>query len=179
MAYGCFIDREGKWEKICSLGDSTDALAGDVLEVLEEAPLYTFLCDMMGLDLYQVMVEVGNAEAPGEVAAGYSYLFLDREFMDAFAALDGGGAEAGRDFTELRGLFDWLHYLKAWFVGMQGDGRLREPEKFRSYAEYILGTPIPVLLPVENAPADARLRLDPVRPDYRAVTDAFVESVDA
>lgn len=183
MAYGCFIDREGKREKICSLGDSADAMAGDVLEVLEDAPLYTSLCDLMGLDLYQVMVEIGNSETPGEVAAGYSYLFLDREFMDAYAALDGdagkGGAEAGRDFTELRGLFDWLHYLKAWFAGMQEDDRLRDPERFRSYAEHILGTPVPVLLPVENAPADARLRIDPMWPDYRAVTDAFMESVDA
>lgn len=139
MAYGSFIDRKEKREKICSLGDSMDAPAGDVLEVLEEAPLYTSLCDLMGLDLYRVMVEIGNSKAPVEVAAGYSYLFLDREFMDACVALDGdvdkGGVEAGRNFTKLRGLFDWLHYLKAWFVGcrrMTGSGIRRGSGVMRS-----------------------------------------------
>ena len=108
----------------------------DELEVLQAAPLYTSLCDIMGLDLYKTMVEIGNSERPEETAAQYSYLFRDAEFHDAYQSLSGSGCveNGGRNFTELRRLFDWLHYLKAWFVGMQEDGRLRAPEKFRSYA---------------------------------------------
>ncbi|MDE5893478.1 MAG: hypothetical protein K2H45_11210 [Acetatifactor sp.] len=103
------------------------------MEVLEAVPLYTSLCDVMGMDLYQTMVEIGNSEKPEEMAAQYSYLFLDMEFSDAYQSLEGGsGAESGgKDFTELRELFDWLHYLKAWFVGIQEDGWLQDPEKFR------------------------------------------------
>ncbi len=151
------------------------------MEVLETAPLYTSLCDIMGLDLYRTMLEIGNSASPEETAAGYSYLFMDKEFCDACQSLDAEGSlESGeKDFTELRRLFDWLHYLKAWFLGMQEDGRLRDPEKFRSYAEHMLGTSIPVLQPLENDPADFRQRLDPAEPDYRAVTDAFLQSVDA
>ncbi len=153
----------------------------DELEVLEAAPLYTSLCDIMGLDLYKTMVEIGNSERPEETAAQYSYLFRDAEFHDAYQSLSGSGCveNGGRNFTELRRLFDWLHYLKAWFVGMQEDGRLRAPEKFRSYAEHMLGTPIPVLQPLEDDPADFRQKLNPIEPDYRAITDAFLESVDA
>lgn len=203
MVYGCFMDWEAKTEKICLLGDNGGGI-GDVgdpegggsetlvsngakipedggVEVLEAAPLYTSLCDVMGLDLYQTMVEIGNSERPEETAAQYSYLLLDAEFRDAYQSLEVGEAaeSGGKDFTELRGLFDWLHYLKAWFVGMQEDGRLRDPEKFRSYAEHMLGTSIPVLQPLENDPADFRQKLDPVEPDYKAVTDAFLQSVDA
>ena len=198
MEYGCFMDWEAKREKICFLGSNGGGI-GDVgdpedsgadtlvdngvkipeddgVEVQEAAPLYTSLCDVMGLDLYQTMVEIGNSERPQETAAQYSYLFLNMEFLDAYQFLEGvSGAESGgKDFTELRGLFDWLHYLKAWFVGMQKDERLRDPEKFRSYAEHMLGTSIPVQQPRENDPADFRQKLDPAEPDYKSVTDAFL-----
>ena len=43
----------------------------------------------------------------------------------------------------------------------------------------MLGTSIPVLQPLEDDPADFRQKLNPVEPDYRAVTDAFLESVDS
>lgn len=200
MVYGCFMDWEAKTEKICALGGSRGGI-GDVealednsseisagnrvledgeVEVLEVASLYTSLCDMMGKDLCQVMVEIGNSERPEEMAAQYSYLLLDTEFRNAYQSLEGSsGAESGgKNFTELRSLFDWLHYLKAWFVGMQGDGRLQDPEKFRSYAEHMLGTSIPVLQPLENDPADLRQKLNPAEPNYRAVTDAFLQSVE-
>lgn len=44
----------------------------DEVEVLEAAPLYTSLCDIMGLDLYKAMVEIGNSERPEVTAAQYS-----------------------------------------------------------------------------------------------------------
>lgn len=211
MVYGCFMDWGARTEKICSLGDSVGSMENvefpednerevleggnpekhlgnrviiqenEEVEVLEAAPLYTSLCDIMGLDLYQTMMEIGNSERPEEMAVQYSYLFLDTEFCDAYQALAGNGCVENdrRDFTELRGLFDWLHYLKAWFVGMQEDGRLWDAEKFRSYAEHMLGTSIPVLQPLEDDPADFRQKLSPIEPDYRAVTDAFLQSVDA
>ena len=42
-----------------------------------------------------------------------------------------------------------------------------------------LGTSIPALQPLEDDPADFRQKLNPIEPDYRAVTDAFLQSVDA
>ena len=156
--------------EILESGD-TEKQLDDEVEVLEVAPLYTSLCDIMGLDLYKTMVEIGNSERPEETAAQYSYLFLDIEFRDVYQSLSGsGGVEnGGKDFTELRRLFDWLHYLKAWFVGMQEDGRLRDPEKFRSYAEHMLGTSIPVLQPLEDDPAEDKTDRAGLQDNYRCV----------
>lgn len=195
------MDWGAKTEKICSLGDSggsmgnkdlleynsREVLEGDAIErqldngvesqkddeveVLEAAPLYTSLCDIMELDLYRTMMEIGNSEKPEDMAAQYSYLFLDTEFCDAYQALAGSSRVENdrRDFTELRGLFDWPHYLKAWFVGMQEDGRFRDQEKFRSYAELMLGTSIPVLQPLEDDPAEAESDRARLQENYRCV----------
>lgn len=50
---------------------------------------------------------------------------------------------------------------------------------FRAFSErrwmiaVMFGTSIPVLQPLEDDPADFRQKLNPIEPDYRAVTDAF------
>jgi len=79
--------------------------------------LFEKFCRLIGL--YRTMLEIGNSASPEETAARYSYLFLDKEFCDACQSLDAEGSmeSGGKDFTELRRLFDWLHYLKAWFWG--------------------------------------------------------------
>lgn len=71
MAYGCFFDWEGKAERVCLWEEDTGISMESELEVLAEVPLYTSVCDLMGLDLYKVMVEIGNAEMPEETAGGY------------------------------------------------------------------------------------------------------------
>lgn len=171
MVYSCIMNRKEQTEVICELDDDMDVTEDDEIEALQIAPLYTSLCDLMGLDLYQAMLEITRSDRPQETAAGYSYLLTDKEFLNAYESL-----RNGTDFSELRSLFDWLHYLKAWFEGMQTDERLRDAERFRSYAENVLTTAVPVLYLADDE--DTRLNLNPAQPDYRAITDAFLKDID-
>ncbi len=175
MLYGCIIHRETQTEMICELDDEMNITEDDEIPVIQTAPLYTSLCDLMGLDLHQTMLKIGLSDRPRETAARYSYLLTDKEFLDAYEGLH-DSPDTHTDFSKLGPLFEWLHYLKAWFEGMQTDERLRDTELFRSYAEGVLGTDIPTL---DMAGVGAtRLKLNPLKPDYRAITDAFLNDID-
>ena len=179
MNYLCYMDWNRQAEYIVPYeGDAADL---DLSEMeMPASPLYTALCDLMGLDLHETMMKIAGSEHPEEIARAYSFLLTDTEFLDAYQQLDNGEEEAGgRNLYDLRELFTWLHYLKAWFEGMESDERLRDAELFRSYAEIMLGTPVPVLHLMENNPTDIRLNLNPLKPDYRCITDSFFRAMDA
>ncbi len=171
MPYGCIMDRKTQMEIICELDNEMNISEDDEIPVIQTAPLYTSLCDLMGLDLHQTMLEIALSDRPRETAARYSYLLTDKEFLDAYENL-----QNGTNLSELRPLFDWLHYFKAWFEGMQTDERLQDAELFRSYAGVILDIDVPALYVAYEG--GTRLELNPLKPNYRAITDAFLSDID-
>ncbi len=175
MAYACIIRWGQKIETICVYGETNDELFDDP-DVLYSAPLFTSLCDLMGLDLHQTMLEIMRSERPAETAANYSYLFTDSQFYEAFETLQLSNEAAEQsDFEKLRDSFMWLHYLKAWFVEMETDERLHDAELFRSYAAFYLGTNVPTLYKVDAI--DERVYFNPMNPDYSVPIDAFLREI--
>lgn len=171
MQYQCFMDLEEMCESVTVC---TEPEGGTEIEIGDQ-PLFIALCDVMSLDLQETLVQLLNAEKPEEVASRMSFLLADEEFLEQFRLLK----EDESNISGLRELFDWLHYLKAWFVGIQENEVLRNGELFRSYAEIILKTQLPALHLLENDPASTRLYLNPLNPDYRRVTDAFLCDMEA
>lgn len=146
-----------------------------------EAPLFSALCDMMSLDLYQTMRSLLYAEKPTEEAKKLPYLFLDDAFLEAYKPdLEPDDEEETLDtHLALRDLFHWLHHFKAWFDGMRRDSALWDVELFRSYAELKLGTSMPVLHRVESDPQKMLFHINQQNPeaDYQVITDSFVQSM--